>query len=808
MPDQMTPEQQAIIQELSGRTDLSPDQKAIVDELMRRISSQSTPEAPKTESLLQRTARTARPYLQTVGATAGGILGAGSGLLTGPGAVVASPAGALTGGALGFAIGDEVADLLENWTQTRKPKTVLAELSDVPLKVAEGATYEMGGQAVGKALATGGKALAEMPVVRYGIESAKEMAGKAPAMTEEAVKKLAGKFLIANTSKGPIITRNIEKASAIEEQIPGLKFTFGELTGDPGIVKLERSTMREPGPFAQEFIERQKQNDEAIRAVIAKQRPKGDIGNVLETYSDIEKKAGETVTKAQTQLGAETEKLGMGTGTLEAGQTIRSEASAAEKAARKKAGEMFKEIPQEKIDANPILNKIDELTTPKDPFDDITKNVPEEFGTIKEVLSESQGEATAKDLQNLRSRLTQRLRDMRTSGERNRFKESKMIDLIGSIDKSLDLAGEIPGEIGQKLKTARSFFKKEVIDKFQTGNVGDILKPGRSGYRVEDAQVSSKFFKPGASGKQAAMDFNAAIGENPKAKQAIEDAVKQDLLSKFSGEEITEGGLRRWLNRNKQALDELNLTNKFNNVKKAREQLTDALSFQKEFQKSEAAKVLGSDPDIAIKSALGAKNTGRAAVNLMQATKGNKEAQAGLRNALEDYILSQSTNLETGMITKIDTLDKLTKKYRPALNVFYNNDREALKAWDTVRKAFRIAQKERKSPIATGSDTAENMMTSLFKTIGLSSGRIGSLVRAVIDPLKKSEMEKMKFFLNRALLNPDYAHTLMLIAKDARNPAFAKTGQISKSVQRRLSQHLATIGGAFLRPLSTEEPTP
>jgi hypothetical protein len=165
-------------------------------------------------------------------------------------------------------------------------------------------------------------------------------------------------------------------------------------------------------------------------------------------------------------------------------------------------------------------------------------------------------------------------------------------------------------------------------------------------------------------------------------------------------------------------------------------------------------------------------------------------------------MLSQSSNFETGMVTKIDTLDKLTKKYRPALNVFYSGDKEALKAWDTARQAFRIAQKERKSPIGTGSDTAENVLTSVYKALGVSSGRVGTLVRAILDPLKKSEMSKVNALVNRALLNPDYAYTLMQIAKKP----LQKNGQLPRHLQRRLSQHIAVIGGATLRPLENKEP--
>ncbi len=462
-------------------------------------------------------------------------------------------------------------------------------------------------------------------------------------------------------------------------------------------------------------------------------------------------------------------------------------------------------------------------------LEDVAENVPwKQVERLREVLDQA---VTPKDLDGIQSEIKAEIRKLSSgTGEINQRKISRLSDLNQSIDALLQKASsaETPG--AQKLKTARTFWRKEVIDKFKKGDIGDILATRGGDYRVKDSQIASRFFKPGPQGIEAAKKFNAAIGNNPKAMTAIEDAAKQDLLSKFPTGEITETGLRRWLNQHKGALAEYNLTGKFDDLVKARRQLDDAIRFKKEFDSSEAAKLLGADPQNAIVNALNSGNKGRAAANLMKQTRGNTAAQNGLKNALSDHILEQSQNPATGMVTRLDKLDQLLKKYKPAMNVLYADDKAALKAFSQARDAFRVNIKGSKSPVGGGSDTAENVLTSAFKALGVSSGRVGSLVRAFIDPLKKQEMNKVNALVNQALLNPDYAYTLKLIAETAEPEVkgvlpkysmggrgtfadvmqampnsfrkqflsgrgeYVRTGELPAYLQRRITQHMAAIG--------------
>jgi len=96
----------------------------------------------------------ARPYvaplIEAGGATIGGILGVGAGTVASPTLIINPVSGGAVGAGVGYGIGKEVMeglDVLAGYKQPRKG----AEIATEPLRnVAEGSTFELGGQLVGK----------------------------------------------------------------------------------------------------------------------------------------------------------------------------------------------------------------------------------------------------------------------------------------------------------------------------------------------------------------------------------------------------------------------------------------------------------------------------------------------------------------------------------------------------------------------------------------------------------------------------------------------------------------------------------
>lgn len=116
-------------------------------------------------------ARSAINALPIAGGIGGGVIGAGSGLLTGPGAVVASPAGAAVGAGVGAAAGESLRRGLNSYFFPDEAAKIAEEMKGLnaveqigqsfvePVKTgAEAMMFEGGGQLVSKGLSAGVKA--------------------------------------------------------------------------------------------------------------------------------------------------------------------------------------------------------------------------------------------------------------------------------------------------------------------------------------------------------------------------------------------------------------------------------------------------------------------------------------------------------------------------------------------------------------------------------------------------------------------------------------------------------------------------
>jgi hypothetical protein len=820
-----------------------------------------------------------------------------SGLTSATGAIIGTPEapgpGTILGGGIGYAIGEEIADKLDEFLGLRERQPLMVEIKESAADVAEGATYEMGGQVLAKGI--GG-------VVNF---VAKRMQGI--PLTKAGAKRSVGKQLIAQTDNGPLVAKNYEDARELEELIPGLKFRVGQLTDDPGVVKFERARARMTGDTAAGQAELQTQNTEALKAYITKVKGGADIGDVTGALR-AEREGIETgLTEAQKALERETVGISGGPGAVETGQQIRSAARSGQAESRKEAGKLFEDVPQFEIDASRISSKIDELSQPINRFEDIEGNVPKEFARIKEALKESNGIATPDDLQGLRSSLTDSLRDAQGAASPNNKMTSRISKLIDEVDTVLKEAGEVSpqarykgkiirtdklnkelskineklateshftdetvnidqtykelqsakvpgimqqvqegskeysdriakqyriefgkdapmiqgtekvsiakaktrkGEIqkilsesveipktemeasAKKLKTAQQFFKKEVIEKYKHGTIGDILKKSAKGDKVGNAQVASRFFKPGQKGLQQADEFINAIGDNPQAKQAMEDYIKQDLLEYATNPvtgEVTETKLKTWLAKYKPALKKYGLENKFDSIVKARQSLDDALVLKNKFDKSQASKLLNSDVDKALQNALSSGSKRTEVRKLIKALKGDKKAISGLQNSLIDQIIYKDVAEQTPR-----TMAKLNDqylKYKPALDEAFKDTPEKIRALNVYRDVMEKLEIGKYSPIGGGSDTAENIVSGIAKRFGLSNSRIVSIVKSVAGILKGNSDKTIDTMLNRAAYDPDFAYTLMLIAK----------GRKPDVVKRRFYGHFISSGTTGIR---------
>jgi hypothetical protein len=241
-----------------------------------------------------------RPVLEGGGAAGGAIIGGTAGAPTGPGAVATGIAGA----GLGYGAGKGLADYLDIKAGIKEPYQSPTEMwKQSGEDVAMGAAFEVGGQAAVRGV------IATFQGGKWVFKQIKEPLAK--AFTEHGVEMAAGKVLVDNTSKNvPVYARNAAEAAQLEKDVPGLKFTLGQRTGDPNLIKLERAQLRATNA-ADKSAEQIAENTEVLRRYKEQMFPgKENVDDVIGAAG--KRQADLTATKEASQGAVSSKVQGMG----------------------------------------------------------------------------------------------------------------------------------------------------------------------------------------------------------------------------------------------------------------------------------------------------------------------------------------------------------------------------------------------------------------------------------------------------------------------------------------------------------------
>jgi len=396
-----------------------------------------------TSNIKQLISQYQRPILQGLGAAGGTIIGGTGGLAGGPAAPITSPLGAVAGSAGGFAIADQLADIFDQMLGVREPQPMMLDLLDSAEDLAMGATFEMGGQATIPGVKFLGKGLKYIPgAVPLGqtLKSwGKDLMGIVPK-SAEGVEKKAGDVLAALTHKGPLIVKNTEKARALEEAIPGLKFNLAQQTGDPGVIKFAKVANASAGDIAVAQAEQTASNTKAINDFIKKTKGAGTIEDVVKPLATKEKQIGAIAEGAKETLEQETSALSSQMTPINIDDTIKAELQASEDLMRKEASRMFEAVPQQELSAKKLYQDFKSILKPKHRAEG-TDKFP---AILRRELTEAKKAKTdvtnLKELQGLRSEI---LEDLRQAKEKNypRSLRKRLSQSVAAIDDLLTKEG-------------------------------------------------------------------------------------------------------------------------------------------------------------------------------------------------------------------------------------------------------------------------------------------------------------------------------------------------------------------------------
>jgi hypothetical protein len=387
-------------------------------------------------------------------------------------------------------------------------------------------------------------------------------------------------------------------------------------------------------------------------------------------------------------------------------------------------------------------------------------------------------------------------------------------ELIARNEKISGILADVqPGQdVGAAMNAYNKYASQEYFPRFGKGATKTALAKGNqaTGTRLKPEDIPKMF-----ASQSGADDLIRAVGQD-EAKALMKDHVANDLLKHAIDQQtglISIPKLNRWKAKNNQLLGKLGLDNIYKNAETAQQTLDGAKAAIKDFQKSAAAKVLNADPEKAIAKAFsGGGSYTFTASKLLKDVSGSPEAVKGLRAAFADFVIGQAQttakNIEGGKIISNAAMVRVMNKYSPAMKVLYKDAPQQYNALKNIQRAIEIGTRTKKSPLGGGSDTSENI-ASMLKNLPSWSATF-NYAKQAISFLNKLPESQVQQYLNRALVDPDYAQTLMAIGKPKQGKAaFIKMkGQVVNLERYKLArdgQIAASVGLAINQDDSTRQ---
>lgn len=360
-----------------------------------------------------------------------------------------------------------------------------------------------------------------------------------------------------------------------------------------------------------------------------------------------------------------------------------------------------------------------------------------------------------------------------------------------------------PGQdVGAAMRAYNKYASEDYFGRFKKGAVRDVLRKGdeAAGTRIKIEQIPAKF-----KTVSGADDFIRAVGPE-QARETMRGNLGYDLLQSATGPDgkIVTKKLDAWLGKNKALLERYGMANDFKGLEKAQRAVDDAVGIAAEFEKSAAAKLIGTDPEKVIGKIISGEKSGAMMQQVVQSLKGDKAALNGLKNAFGEYIKSQAETtwpgVASGYTTSQAQVTRLMRKSSEAARVLYKDDPAKFEALQTIQRAYEIAARTSRSPVTSNSDTAEKVSNILSNMAGsiVGTSTKAQAVKAFWNYFKRMGQERMQSVLSQAIFDPEYAYSLVRGAKGTFDPKTIETTINNKIIRLedvRLSKMRQTMIG-------------
>lgn len=589
----------------------------------------------------------------------------------------------------------------------------------------------------------------------------------------------------------------------------GLQLTAGQAMGDPGILELESTRRSMPGAGAARFAARDRENVEAASEALMREAPAAETDAATRTalraeQQRVQQRAEGSLEPRQRELSAAERMTEPGQSASEAGRTVRQQADRAlEVTTDIRDAEALPILRQAQesgavIDATPVVERIDDILSrvKREPV----RKALADARKLLNVTGTDELDTTVSGLYETRKAIADIVAG-RTETATGQYAKKELLEVMDALDSAI--TKEVP-DWGRYLSTYREGAQR--VSALRDSPVGAVAGRSISGQPdIPDAEVVGQFFRPGAKGKDAIEQFETALGGSKPAKQALRDYA---LTEARKAAETGPRGLESWLRRHRDALSAYpDIADDLGTLKKAQESLrvakkrADLLSAgATDPRKSVMARYLSrDDARMAMNDVLGSKNPVREMRQLVRKLRGDKDALEGARRAAFDLMMEGTPASGKGVISReggqpviqAKEMADFLRKNEQSLRQLYPDNPEHIDRLKKISEALQATRTSgRGSRVSTGPKGGQRSMidvivSSRLYSLGrgfislpyLALERGSALARTGYVKLKSEQMQEL---LDRALLDPELAKTLMMRA-DERN---------ARIVGRRLRLHL------------------
>lgn len=689
--------------------------------------------------------------------------------------------GGLAGAAMGQAAGGSVADIIASQLGQKDISEPVNNLYRQAQDALSGATWEGIGQSSVPVIGAIGRG------VKKGINYL--------FPTKKAAQNLAIKQLepILGKIKEQPFANNLREAEKIGNEI-GTDFTIGQATNLPSAIIKERALARSvPGGADIDQLKIAGQN-KVIADYLAKINPhQGDVGDLIKSTTQYSDDLTKQLKQAQRSFDANIAQLNTNKPPYTSGETLRNTKYALIARQRPVISKLFDKIPNNPVDVSIIADKVDDIEKfivehPEYRPEDIPTNV---LSRIKNIIIEpfqlpvinTSGyptgaiKNTGVPFQTLR-------------GERNNLYRAydkaasnlppsdrllqKLNELKGAFEQTLGTVGESDPEAAKAYKHASEWYKKYYLPLKQGVSREMTSKNVFGEFRIDTEKIPGKIFNSVTDAKQ----FMSTLPPK-EAKQAMKDYATYNLINTGTiyhpqTGEINPAGYNKWLNRNKEVLQELGVYKDFGNFENIITNLEVAKVQVADFNKSIASKLLNVNADKAIAKVFSGTNRQSSFIamnDLVNQIKGMPESDKavnGLKKSFSDFYVQQGErsikDIAGQPLESIAKGKNFLRDYLPAIKRLYQDEPKKINALLKVNRAYELMQRNQTTPFSGGgSPTAENLY-------GVTSDIIKkSLLKRFIPGygnLENFGEQKANAYLLKALHDPDYAYSLIYGSKN------------------------------------------